>query len=99
MRFYIGEFKRAEDADYDIFEHQMMCEALGNELIDDMIKYSARAWKTYGNTNNPAPSYYLHVQVYCEITDKKHATWFTWKYPQIKSIDMPFREAYGGYRD
>jgi len=93
LRFYIGEFKRSEDADYDLFEHQMMCEAFGEELVNDMMKYSERAWKTYGNTDDHRPSYYMHVQVYCDIDDEKHATWFALKYPQIKSVEVPFQEA------
>ena len=85
-RFYVGEFKRSEDADYDLFEHQMMREQLGDELIDDMLQYSVRAWKTYGNNIEHRPSYYLHVQVYCEFDNEKYATWFNLKYPQIKNV-------------
>jgi len=93
MRFYVGEFKRSEDADYDMFEHQMMREQLGEELVEDMLKYSARAWKTYGGSQDYRPSYYLHVQVYCEFESEKHATWFQLKYPHIKSVEVTFLEA------
>jgi len=84
IRYYVGEFKRSEDADYDVFEHQLMCEALGEDLINDMLQYSDRAWKTYGNAKDNRPSYYLHVQVWCEFSNEKYATWFNLKYPQIK---------------
>ena len=87
MRFFVGEFRRSEDADYDILENDFMREQIGSILIDDMLKYSARAWKTYGDTKAHQPAYYLHVQVYCEFDSHKHATWFQLKYPQVKSID------------
>jgi hypothetical protein len=94
MRFFVGEFRRSEDADYDILENDFMREQIGSALIDDMLKYSARAWKTYGDTKAHQlavelmlPAYYLHVQVYCEFDSHKHATWFQLKYPQVKSVD------------
>lgn len=90
MRFYIGEFKRSEDADYDLYENTLMREQLGDELIDDMLKYSVRAWKTYGHTDDFQPSYYLHVKVYCEFDNQKRATWFQLKYPDIKLVEVPF---------
>tara|TARA_Y100000385_G_scaffold116790_1_gene121573 strand:+ start:148 stop:432 length:285 start_codon:yes stop_codon:yes gene_type:complete len=93
MIFHVGEFKRSEDADYDFLEGQMMNEQLGSGLIDDMLKYSTRAWKEYGNSKDYTPSYYLHVHVYCEFDNAKRATWFQLKYPNIKSVSADFAEA------
>tara|TARA_Y100000389_G_C17122923_1_gene346338 strand:- start:106 stop:390 length:285 start_codon:yes stop_codon:yes gene_type:complete len=86
IRYFVGEFKRSEDADYDFLEHTQMCDQLGQQLIDDMLEYSDRAWKTYGNPLTSKPSYYMHVQVYCEFSNEKHAVWFNLKYPQIKTM-------------
>jgi hypothetical protein len=84
--FYVGEFARSEDADYDLFENQQMCTALGKQLVNDMLKHSSRAWKEYRSDINHYPPYHLVVKVFCEFTEEKTATWFTLKYPQVEII-------------
>lgn len=95
MKFYVGQFRRSDSADYDMFEDTMMREQLGEQLIDDMLAYSARAWKTYGEANDFVPSA-LYVHVWCEFSSDKHATWFSMKYPQIKTVNSDFKQSNTG---
>ena len=85
MKFFIGRFGVSDDADYEVHEAQFMREQLGTELIDDMLKYSTRAWKAYNNSD-----YYMYVEVYCEFDNNKRATWFQIKYPTIKFVSTDF---------
>lgn len=92
MIFYVGEFKRNDSSDYDIHEYTTMCDALGEQLIQDLLNYSSKAWKTYGDTNSFGPTGYLVVKVYGEFENAARATWFQLKYPQVQISEAQFNE-------
>lgn len=86
MNFFVGEFKRSDDADYDFLEQELMYQALGESLVKEMLHYSDQAWKQYKHEYG-----YITVQVYCKFLNKKHATWFQLKYPQVVNTQMEFQ--------
>lgn len=63
--------------DYHSTDIDGLRDEVGDDLVDDVVKYSKRVWKEYDKTN---------ISFYCDV-EKKHLTFLKIKYPELENAE------------
>lgn len=73
MKLLVATIDMNHWLDYQSTDVYALRDEVGDDLVDDVIKYSNRVWKEYTRDN---------ITFYCDV-EKKHLTFLKIKYPNL----------------
>lgn len=73
MKLLVARIDMNHCFDYQSTDVYALRDEVGDDLVNDVVKYSSRVWKEYSKDN---------ITFYCDV-EKKHLTFLKIKYPSL----------------